>query len=181
MASFIEQRNLSSAFKWGLRIWIHSGPVVAGVVGKHKYAFDFWGDTVNVASWMESAGIVGRVNISAYTFDLVKGRFECEYRGKVDAKGKGLIDMYLVTAGKKAIKSVKTRSAKASAKKPIKKLTSKAAAAPPPRPAVRPTTPIKPFCWRTATPPSRQNRTDSTACLLLARAGFAARNDTSRH
>ncbi|KAF0165799.1 MAG: adenylate/guanylate cyclase [Rhodocyclaceae bacterium] len=99
MVSFIEQRNLSSAFKWGLRVGIHSGPVVAGVVGKHKYAFDVWGDTVNVASRMESAGIVGRVNISAYTFDLAKGDFECEYRGKVDAKGKGPIDMYLVIAG----------------------------------------------------------------------------------
>lgn len=98
MVSFIEQRNLSSAFKWGLRVGIHSGPVVAGVVGKHKYAFDVWGDTVNVASRMESAGVVGRVNISAYAFDLVKGDFECEYRGKVEAKGKGPIDMYLVIA-----------------------------------------------------------------------------------
>jgi len=100
MVSFIEQRNLSSAFKWGLRVGIHSGPVVAGVVGKHKYAYDVWGDTVNIASRMESAGVVGKVNISAYTFDLVKDRFECEYRGKVDAKGKGPIDMYLVIAGR---------------------------------------------------------------------------------
>lgn len=98
MASFIDQRNRSSAFKWGLRVGIHSGPVVAGVVGKHKYAFDVWGDTVNVASRMESSGVPGRVNISAYTFDLAGSRFECEYRGKVDAKGKGQIDMYLVVA-----------------------------------------------------------------------------------
>lgn len=100
MVSFVDQRNRSSAFKWGLRVGIHSGPVVAGVVGKHKYAFDVWGDTVNVASRMESSGVPGRVNISAYTFDLARSRFECEYRGKVDAKGKGPIDMYLVIAAR---------------------------------------------------------------------------------
>ena len=97
MVSYLAQRNLTSAFKWSLRVGIHTGPVVAGVVGTKKFAFDIWGDTVNIASRMESAGAVGRVNISAYTYDLVRSSFACEYRGKVSAKGKGEVDMYFVT------------------------------------------------------------------------------------
>jgi len=102
MLDYLEQRNRTSAFKWSLRVGIHSGPVVTGVVGKRKYAFDVWGDTVNVASRMESAGEPGRVNVSAYTYDLIRAEFECEYRGKVDAKGKGQIDMYFVTGARRA-------------------------------------------------------------------------------
>lgn len=97
MLAYLEHRNQSSAFKWALRVGVHSGPVVTGVVGKRKYAFDVWGDTVNIASRMESAGEAGRVNISAYTYDLIRSEFDCEYRGKLDAKGKGQIDMYFVT------------------------------------------------------------------------------------
>lgn len=96
MVDFLAQRNQRSAFKWRLRVGIHSGPVVAGVIGTRKFAFDIWGDTVNIASRMESCGKVGCVNVSAYTYDLLQDAFECEYRGKVDAKGKGEIDMYFV-------------------------------------------------------------------------------------
>jgi len=78
------------------RIGLHTGPVVAGVVGVNKFAYDIWGDTVNIASRVESNGQVGRVNISESTFNLVKYKFECTYRGKVEAKNKGLLDMYFV-------------------------------------------------------------------------------------
>ncbi len=96
MISFIEARNRNSAIKWRIRIGIHSGTVVAGVVGKRKFTYDIWGDAVNIAARMETAAQPGRVNISAYTYDLVRGHFHCDYRGKIEVKGKGSIDMYHV-------------------------------------------------------------------------------------
>ncbi|MCP5501700.1 MAG: hypothetical protein H7A25_17490 [Leptospiraceae bacterium] len=81
---------------WELRIGIHTGPIVAGVVGKKKFAYDIWGDTVNTASRMESSGFPGKINISGCTYELVKKYFDCTYRGKVQAKNKGAIDMYFV-------------------------------------------------------------------------------------
>lgn len=97
MVAFMTERNQSATFKWELRVGLHSGPVISGVVGKHKYAFDIWGDAVNIASRMESSGEVGRVNVSAYTYDLIRSAYACDYRGKVSAKGKGDMDMYFVT------------------------------------------------------------------------------------
>lgn len=81
---------------WELRIGIHTGPVVAGVIGNKKFAYDMWGDTVNTASRMESSGEVGRVNISRDTYEKVKDFFLCHYRGKIPAKNKGSIDMFFV-------------------------------------------------------------------------------------
>ncbi len=81
-----------------MRIGLHSGPVIAGIVGVRKFAYDIWGDTVNTASRMESSGEPGKVNISASTYDQVKHlpglRFEA--RGRVEAKGKGSLEMYFV-------------------------------------------------------------------------------------
>jgi class 3 adenylate cyclase len=70
--------------------------VVAGVVGKKKYAYDIWGTTVNIASRMESNGTPGRVNISGDTYKKIMNRFECSYRGKIYAKNLGELDMYFV-------------------------------------------------------------------------------------
>jgi class 3 adenylate cyclase len=88
-----ESKGLSP---WSLRVGIHTGPVVAGVVGKKKYAYDIWGDTVNVASRMESNGEAGKVNISETTYELAKDHYNVIHRGKIEAKNKGQIDMYFV-------------------------------------------------------------------------------------
>jgi adenylate cyclase len=90
------RRNALGLSGWPIRIGIHSGPLVAGVIGQEKFSYDVWGDTVNTASRMESSGVPGRINISHDTYELVKDYFECEYRGAITAKNKGEIEMYFV-------------------------------------------------------------------------------------
>ncbi|MCM4166335.1 adenylate/guanylate cyclase domain-containing protein [Arenibacter sp. H213] len=82
--------------RFNIRIGIHTGPVVAGIVGTKKFSYDIWGDTVNVASRMESASVPGRINISKNTYDLIKSDYTCEYRGEVQVKNRGKIKMYFV-------------------------------------------------------------------------------------
>jgi class 3 adenylate cyclase/ActR/RegA family two-component response regulator len=79
-----------------IRIGIHTGPVIAGVVGSRKFAYDIWGDTVNLASLMEQHGEAGKINISASTYSLIKDKYECIHRGKIEVKSKGGIDMYFI-------------------------------------------------------------------------------------
>ncbi len=96
MQNYMHQLRKTKIDIWDLRIGIHSGPVIAGVIGHKKRSFDIWGDTVNTASRMETTGEAGKVNISGDTYTLIKDFFICEYRGKLPVKYKGNIDMYFV-------------------------------------------------------------------------------------
>jgi adenylate cyclase len=96
MANWKQEKQNKGELAWELRLGIHSGAVVAGVIGKNKFAYDIWGDTVNLASRMESSGEAGKVNISGATYQLVKDKFQCTYRGKIEAKNKGEVEMYFV-------------------------------------------------------------------------------------
>ena len=96
MIDFLSERNSRSEIQWKMRVGIHSGPIVAGVVGKKKFAYDLFGDTINTASRIESAGEPGKINISSSTYNLIKEKFDCISRGKITAKGKGEIEMFFV-------------------------------------------------------------------------------------
>ncbi|HMP30756.1 MAG TPA: adenylate/guanylate cyclase domain-containing protein, partial [Saprospiraceae bacterium] len=86
--------------EWNLRIGIHVGHLVAGVVGKKKYIYDIWGSTVNIASRMESNSQPNKINVSQAVYDLIKDQFECTHRGKIYAKNVGEIEMYFVEPNK---------------------------------------------------------------------------------
>jgi class 3 adenylate cyclase len=93
---YMRQLQHKNSDIWDLRIGIHTGAVIAGVVGHKRMSYDIWGDTVNTASRMESSGEAGKVNISGHTYELVKDFYICEYRGKMPVKYKGDVDMYFV-------------------------------------------------------------------------------------
>jgi class 3 adenylate cyclase len=90
-----EQKERGQIY-WDIRIGLHTGTVIAGVVGQKKLSYDIWGDTVNTASRMESSGEAGKINISGTTYEYAREFFICEYRGKMPVKYKGELDMYFV-------------------------------------------------------------------------------------
>ena len=96
MTDYLKQREANGKPLFEMRIGINTGPVVAGIVGVKKFAYDIWGDTVNIASRMESSGEAGKVNVSRSTYALIRDEFNCVHRGKINAKNKGEIDMYFV-------------------------------------------------------------------------------------
>jgi len=93
--NFVAERKKNGG-KFEIRLGIHSGPLVAGIVGVKKFAYDIWGDTVNLASRMESNSESGKINISEATYQLIKDQFNCTPRGKIEVKNKGMIEMYYV-------------------------------------------------------------------------------------
>lgn len=98
MTKRFAEKESTDGFTFEMRLGIHTGPVVAGIVGVKKFQYDIWGDTVNTAARMESSGAVGKVNISQHTYELIKDNpaFTFTHRGKINAKGKGEIDMWFV-------------------------------------------------------------------------------------
>ncbi len=96
MQRHLQKRKSEGQDPFEIRIGVHTGPVVAGVVGDKKFAYDIWGDAVNIASRMESSGEAGKVNISCATYELVRNKFNCVSRGKIQAKNKGEIEMFFV-------------------------------------------------------------------------------------
>ena len=99
IAEFVAEtkKNVKATeMNFDVRIGINTGPVVAGVVGAKKFAYDIWGDTVNIASRMESNSEPGKINISENTYELIKDQFDCEYRGELEVKNKGMMKMYFV-------------------------------------------------------------------------------------
>jgi len=96
LAKLNRQREKLHLPAWIARIGINTGPVIAGVVGKHKFTYDIWGNTVNVAERVEAAGVPGRITISEATWHHIKGRFETEPRGAVEIKHKGMVNMFFL-------------------------------------------------------------------------------------
>jgi class 3 adenylate cyclase len=97
MMDYLEERNKVSRYKWEMRAGVHSGNVIAGVVGKNKYTYDVWGNTVNIASIMERNSLPGMVCITSTTNELIDGCFECSFKGSIDVIENGKIDMYFVS------------------------------------------------------------------------------------
>lgn len=111
MLEVIKQYREDTGQDLNLRIGIHTGPVVAGVIGMHKFTYDLWGDTVNLASRMESHGEPGKIQISESTHNFIKDRFELETRGVIDVKGRGTVKTWYVKDRKNGIRPINNRAA----------------------------------------------------------------------
>ena len=98
MVGIIEEvkNSTSDIIHFDMRIGIHTGPVVAGIVGNKKWQYDIWGNTVNVASGMEANSMAGKINISEATYNQIKDEFQVEYRGEIEVKHRGPMKMYFV-------------------------------------------------------------------------------------
>ncbi len=96
MVEAVKRLNRSSDSDWKIRIGVHSGPAVAGVIGTRKFVYDVWGDTVNVASRLESSAELNQVHVSEPVAEALRGSFDLERRGTVDLKGKGDTETYIL-------------------------------------------------------------------------------------
>ncbi|HMK27916.1 MAG TPA: adenylate/guanylate cyclase domain-containing protein [Chitinophagaceae bacterium] len=96
IVSTIKEFSLDGQTKCEIRIGIHMGPIIAGVIGSKKFSYDIWGDAVNTASRMEKFGEAGKIQISQEFYDQIKDDYECQYRGKTDIKGKGEMELYFL-------------------------------------------------------------------------------------
>lgn len=96
MLQKLNQFNQEENMNFQIRVGIHSGPLVAGVIGTKKYIYDIWGDTVNTASRMESTGLPGKIQVSETTYDLLKNQYKFEERGLIEVKGKGQIKTFIL-------------------------------------------------------------------------------------
>lgn len=90
--------NVEDQAPFKIRIGINTGPIVAGVVGIKKFSYDIWGDTVNIASRMQCHSEAGKINISEFTYKIIKNDFDCEYRGEIEVKNKGKMKMYFINS-----------------------------------------------------------------------------------
>jgi class 3 adenylate cyclase len=100
MLEEMAQLGAQSGKPLGIRIGIHVGPVIAGVIGEKKFAYDLWGDTVNIASRMETHGLPGQIQTTQAVYDRLRDQFDFQKRGVVDVKGRGQMVTYLLTRRK---------------------------------------------------------------------------------
>ena len=96
MVHITREQGHEHGIEMALRVGLNSGPVVAGVIGKSKYIYDLWGDTVNLASRMESGGVPGMIQVTRSVYDALKDRFAFESRGTIEVKGKGSVEAWLL-------------------------------------------------------------------------------------